>query len=99
MGRTVDEPTDSGLRSVLCAWRSEAGAQPDAVLGIIIVFPHMVKKAHSRGMCLWPFPSEKAWGKITLADQLSVFGEIKAIQSKAPHIAGFGITVSSSWML
>lgn len=43
MGRTVDEPTDSGLRSVLCAWRSEAGAQPDAVLGIIIVFPHMVK--------------------------------------------------------
>lgn len=45
VGRTVDEPTDSGLRSVLCAWRSEAGAQPDAVLGIIIVFPHMVKKS------------------------------------------------------
>lgn len=48
MGRTVDEPTDSGLRSVLCAWRSEAGAQPDAVLGIIIVFPHGKKSPFLR---------------------------------------------------
>lgn len=76
-------PAGSGLRSVLCAG---SGAQPGTGLGIIIFFLVLVRDAHSPGTWLLPFLHVKAWGKITLFDQLSVFGKVKLFRAKPPTL-------------